>query len=181
MVQLACQAEGEGIVQKLGPEHGAIQLANENKRIARVQNWPDIIFGLCVLTFLCPCLLIFLLAFLSSFCLKMEHQTMLSVTHTCQLRSALCLLSEVGRSALTTPEFWLVSFQDDNCRRKFSHLWRVLDPIVAPSPQVRFYPFQVLGQLNMAIAVEKKNYQLRHSCRFFVFVCVVQTKSKVVV
>ena len=59
MVQLACQAEGEGIVQKLGPEQGATQLANENKRIARVQNWPDIIFGLCVLTFLCPCLLVF--------------------------------------------------------------------------------------------------------------------------
>ena len=116
-----------------------------------------------VFVFLPFCVFLFSIGIFLSFCPKMEHQTMLSVTHTCQLRSALCLLSEVGRSALTTPEFWLVSFQDDNCRRKFSHLWRVLDPIVAPSPKVCFYPFQVLGQLNMAVAVEKKNYQLRHN------------------
>ena len=34
MVQLACQAEGEGIVQKLGPEHGAIQLGKGSKKMS---------------------------------------------------------------------------------------------------------------------------------------------------
>ena len=96
---------------------------------------------------------------------------MLRVTLTCQLRSALCLLSAVGQSALTTPVF--LSFEDmwRGQISKFSHLWRILDPIVAPSPQVGFDPFQVLRQLNMAVAVEKTNSQLRLRYRFM-FLCV---------
>ena len=158
MVQLACQAEGEGIVQQLGPGHGATYLANEHKRIARVQNWPDIIFGLCVFTFLC--LLIFIGIFLS-FCPKMEHQTMLSVTHTCQLRSALCLLSEVGRSALTTPEFWLVSSEAIWQGQK--QVWSPLEgigPDSSPLPQGLLLSISGFGAAQYGRCCRKKELSI---------------------
>ena len=51
----------------------------------------------------------------------------------------------------------MTSDKDRVGKSKFSHLRRILDPVVTSSPQVGFDPLQVLRQLDVPVAVGNKN------------------------